>query len=197
MKYAYIRVSTKSQNIDRQYLELSKYVTKNNIFIDRESGKDFKRLNYQKLRQRLTKGDELYIKSIDRLGRNYNLMTEEFRYLAKEKGVIVYILDMPFISSFNNDSIDKTLRTFIIDVILQILSFVAENERKNIKERQKEGIKIAKMQGKHLGRPRINITDDFKDIVHKVNNKNIKLREALKILNISKTTFYKYKKKIT
>ncbi len=193
MKYAYIRVSTEKQNIDRQLTLLSQYVDNDYIYIDKESGKDFKRKNYQKLRDKLKKGDELYIKSIDRLGRNYNLITEEFRYLSKTVGVIIYVLDMPFINNFNNIINNETLRSFVIDLVLQILSFVAENERNNIKERQSEGIKIAKLKGKHLGRPKLIIPENFNTIINKVKNNELQLKEALKLLNISKTSYYKYK----
>lgn len=135
----------------------------------------------------------MYIKSIDRLGRNYNLITEEFRYLSKTVGVIIYVLDMPFINNFNNIINNETLRSFVIDLVLQILSFVAENERNNIKERQSEGIKIAKLKGKHLGRPKLIIPENFNTIINKVKNNELQLKEALKLLNISKTSYYKYK----
>lgn len=194
MKYAYIRVSTEKQNIDRQYALLSQYVDDKHIYIDKESGKDFNRTNYQKLKKILKNGDELYIKSIDRLGRNYNLITDEFRYLSKTIGVIIYVLDMPFINTFNEVIDNDTLRNFVIDLVLQILSFIAENERNNIKERQLEGIKIAKLKGKHLGRPKLTIPTNFKTTIDKVYNKELKLTEALKLLNISKTSYYKYKK---
>ncbi len=193
MKYAYIRVSTEKQNIDRQYALLSQYVDNNHIYIDKESGKDFNRKNSQKLKKILKNGDELYIKSIDRLGRNYNLITDEFRYLSKTIEVVIYVLDMPFINTFNEVIDNDTLRNFVIDLVLQILSFIAVNERNNIKERQLEGIKIAKLKGKHLGRPKLIIPTNFSSIINKVNNKELKLNEALKILKISKTTYYKYK----
>ena len=193
MKYAYIRVSTEKQNIDRQYALLSQYVDNNHIYIDKESGKDFNRKNYQKLKKILKNGDEFYIKPIDRLDRNYNLITDEFRYLSKTIGVVIYVLDMPFINTFNEVIVNDTLRNFVIDLVLQILSFIAENERNNIKERQLEGIKIAKLKGKHLGRPKLIIPTNFSSIINKINNKELKLNEALKILKISKTTYYKYK----
>lgn len=135
----------------------------------------------------------MYIKSIDRLGRNYNLITDEFRYLSKTIGVVIYVLDMPFINTFNEVIDNDTLRNFVIDLVLQILSFIAENERNNIKERQLERIKIAKLKGKHLGRPKLIIPTNFSSIINKVSNKELKLNEALKILKISKTTYYKYK----
>ena len=137
MKYAYIRVSTEKQNIDRQYALLSQYVDNNHIYIDKESGKDFNRKNSQKLKKILKNGDEFYIKSIDRLGRNYNLITDEFRYLSKTIGVVIYVLDMPFINTFNEVIDNDTLRNFVIDLVLQILSFIAENERNNIKDNSK------------------------------------------------------------
>lgn len=194
MKYAYARVSTDKQNVDRQVYELKEYVEETFIYIDKESGKDFNRHNYQKLKKALKKGDELYIKSIDRLGRNYNLITDEFRQLSKHIGVIIYILDMPFINTFNDTILDDSLRTFIIDIVLQILSFVAENERINIKNRQKEGIKIAKLNGKHLGRPALILPNSFVDIIKQVKDKTLSVSNAIKLLNISKTSYYKYLK---
>lgn len=194
MKYAYARVSTDKQNVDRQVYELKEYVEETFIYIDKESGKDFNRHNYQKLKKALKKGDELYIKSIDRLGRNYDLITDEFRQLSKNIGVIIYILDMPFINTFNDTILDDSLRTFIIDIVLQILSFVAENERINIKNRQKEGIKIAKLNGKHLGRPNLILPSSFVDIIKQVKDKTLSVSNAIKLLNISKTSYYKYLK---
>lgn len=194
MKYAYARVSTDKQNVDRQVYELKEYVEETFIYIDKESGKDFNRHNYQKLKKNLKKGDELYIKSIDRLGRNYDLITDEFRQLSKHIGVIIYILDMPFINTFNDTILDDSLRTFIIDIVLQILSFVAENERINIKNRQKEGIKIAKLNGKHLGRPALILPNSFVDIIKQVKDKTLSVSNAIKLLNISKTSYYKYLK---
>lgn len=194
MKYAYARVSTDKQNVDRQVYELKEYVEETFIYIDKESGKDFNRYNYQKLKKALKKGDELYIKSIDRLGRNYDLITEEFRQLSKSIGVIIYILDMPFINTFNDTILDDSLRTFIIDIVLQILSFIAENERINIKNRQKEGIKIAKLSGKHLGRPSLILPNSFIDIIKQVKDKTLSVSNAIKLLNISKTSYYKYLK---
>ena len=194
MKYAYARVSTDKQNVDRQVYELKEYVEETFIYIDKESGKDFNRHNYQKLKKALKKGDELYIKSIDRLGRNYDLITDEFRQLSKHIGVIIYILDMPFINTFNDTILDDSLRTFIIDIVSQILSFVAENERINIKNRQKEGIKIAKLNGKHLGRPALILPNSFVDIIKQVKDKTLSVSNAIKQLNISKTSYYKYLK---
>lgn len=194
MKYAYARVSTDKQNVDRQVYELKEYVEETFIYIDKESGKDFNRHNYQKLKKALKKGDELYIKSIDRLGRNYDLITAEFRQLSKHIGVIIYILDMPFINTFNDTILDDSLRTFIIDIVLQILSFVAENERINIKNRQKEGIKIAKLNGKHIGRPALILPNSFVDIIKQVKDKTLSVSNAIKLLNISKTSYYKYLK---
>lgn len=193
MRYAYIRVSTEKQKIDRQLILLRNYVEEKFIFIDKESGKDFNRKSYQRLKKKLKRGDELYIKSIDRLGRNYNLITDEFRYLSKTIGVIIYVLDMPFINTFNVTINNDTLRTFVVDIVLQILSFVAENERTNIRERQKEGIRIARMKGKHLGRPPLVLPPGFKDIVFQVDHKDLAIKKALEILNISKTSYYKYK----
>ena len=148
--YAYVRVSTREQNEDRQLIAMNELqVPKKNIFIDKQSGKDFERPHYKKLIKRLKKDDLLYIKSIDRLGRNYNEIQEQWRILTKEKGIDIVVLDMPLLDTRRGKDL---MGTFLSDIVLQVLSFVAENERVNIRQRQAEGIAAAKAKGVRLGR---------------------------------------------
>lgn len=193
MEYGYIRVSTTTQKIDRQLDELIKLgLTKNQIFIDKQSGKDFERANYQKLKKKLKCGDLLLIKSIDRLGRNYDMIIEEWKDLVNNKSVDIMVIDMPLLDTRVEGK--NLVGKFISDIVLQILSFVAENERDNIKKRQAEGIRIAKLKGKHLGRPKTNLPKNFNLIKNQYKKKEISLAEALKSLNMNRSTFYKYVK---
>ncbi len=149
--YGYIRVSTKEQNEDRQVIALEEAgIDKQNVFMDKQSGKDFQRPQYKKLLRKLRKNDLLYIKSIDRLGRNYSEILEQWRLLTKEKGVDIVVLDMPMLDTRRGKDL---MGTFIADLVLQILSFVAENERVNIRQRQAEGIAAAMARGVQFGRP--------------------------------------------
>lgn len=190
MKYGYIRVSTKEQNIDRQLnCMYAQGLDNKNIFIDKQSGKDFDRNEYQKLKNMLESGDLLIIKSIDRLGRNYDMIIEEWRTLVNILNVDIQVLDMPLLDTRAEGR--NLIGKFISDIVLQILSFVAENERDNIKLRQAEGIRIAKEKGKHLGRPKIILPNNFKNIANKYKNKEITLAEALSALNMNRSSFYK------
>ena len=190
MKYGYIRVSTKEQNIDRQLnCMYTQGLDSKNIFIDKQSGKDFDRNEYQKLKNMLKSGDLLIIKSIDRLGRNYDMIIEEWRTLVNILNVDIQVLDMPLLDTRAEGR--NLIGKFISDIVLQILSFVAENERDNIKLRQAEGIRIAKEKGKHLGRPKIILPNNFKNIANKYKNKEITLAEALSALNMNRSSFYK------
>lgn len=190
MKYGYIRVSTKEQNIDRQLnCMYAQGLDNKNIFIDKQSGKDFDRNEYQKLKNMLKSGDLLIIKSIDRLGRNYDMIIEEWRTLVNILNVDIQVLDMPLLDTRAEGR--NLIGKFISDIVLQILSFVAENERDNIKLRQEEGIRIAKEKGKHLGRPKIILPNNFKNIANKYKNKEITLAEALSALNMNRSSFYK------
>ena len=149
--YGYIRVSTREQNEDRQLIALREIgVPEKNIFLDKQSGKDFNRPQYKKLLRKLKKDDLLYIKSIDRLGRNYEEILEQWRVLTKEQGVDIVVLDMPLLDTRRGKDL---MGTFLSDIVLQVLSFVAENERTTIRQRQAEGIAAAKAKGIHLGRP--------------------------------------------
>lgn len=190
MKYGYIRVSTKEQNIDRQLnCMYAQGLDNKSIFIDKQSGKNFDRNEYQKLKNMLKSGDLLIIKSIDRLGRNYDMIIDEWRTLVNILNVDIQVLDMPLLDTRAEGR--NLIGKFISDIVLQILSFVAENERDNIKLRQAEGIKIAKEKGKHLGRPRIILPNNFQEIANQYKKKEITLAEALSSLNMNRSSFYK------
>ena len=164
-KYGYVRVSTKDQNEDRQ-LEAMKQleILEKNIYVEKISGKDFNRPVYQKLVKKLRADDLLYIKSIDRLGRNYEEILEQWRILTKEKKVDIIVLDMPLLDTRRGKDL---MGTFLSDIVLQVLSFVAENERSNIKQRQAEGIAVAKAKGVRFGRPPKPLPKDFHKIYKK------------------------------
>ena len=162
--YGYIRVSSKDQKEDRQQIALKEVgVELQNIYVDKQSGKDFNRPQYKKMLRKLKKDDLLYIKSIDRLGRNYEEILQQWRILTKEKGVDIVVLDMPLLDTRRGKDL---MGTFLSDIVLQVLSFVAENERTNIKQRQAEGIAAAKAQGIKFGRPPLPLPDNFYE-VHK------------------------------
>lgn len=151
MIYGYIRVSTREQNEDRQLIALREMtVPEANLFVDKQSGKDFQRPQYKRLLRKLKKDDLLYVKSIDRLGRNYGEILEQWRILTKEKGIDIVVLDMPLLDTRRGKDL---MGTFLSDIVLQVLSFVAENERTNIRQRQAEGIAAAKARGVRFGRP--------------------------------------------
>lgn len=157
--YGYIRVSTREQNEDRQLIALREIgVEEQNIYTDKQSGKDFDRPQYKKLLRKLKKDDLLYIKSIDRLGRNYEEILQQWRYLTKNKGIDMVILDMPLLDTRRGKDL---MGTFLSDIVLQVLSFVAENERTNIRQRQAEGIAAAKARGVRFGRPRKPLPENF------------------------------------
>ena len=190
MKYGYVRVSTKEQNIDRQLVEMyAQGLNDKTIFIDKQSGKDFERDEYQKLKKKLKSGDLLIIKSIDRLGRNYDMIIDEWRTLVNDMNVDIQVLDMPLLDTRTEGK--NLVGKFISDIVLQILSFVAENERENIKKRQAEGIRIAKEKGKHLGRPKLKLPKNFTIIANQYKKKEITLAEALSSLKMNRSSFYK------
>lgn len=195
MIYGYVRVSTETQNTARQLEEMFKQnIPIKNIYIDKQSGKDFNRTNYQKLKSKLKKNDLLIIKSIDRLGRNYNMIIDEWSDITKRIEADIFVIDFPLLDT-RSDS-NSLIGKFISDIVLQVLSFVAENERINIKQRQAEGIRIAKEKGIHLGRPKYKLPDNFKEIIQKYKNKEITNIEAINILNMNKSTFFKYAKMV-
>ena len=187
-KYGYVRVSTRDQNEDRQVISLlSIGVKKQNIYMDKLSGKDFERPKYKKLLKKIKKDDLLFIKSIDRLGRNYEEILEQWRYLTKDKGIDIVVLDMPLLDTRSGKDL---MGTFISDLVLQILSFVAENERINIKERQAEGIAAAKKRGVRFGRPPKPIPENFYEMHKAWRAKEITLNEAAKACSMPMGTFY-------
>ena len=164
MNYGYARVSTIAQNLDRQLEELLKIgIDVKNIYTDKESGKDFNRTNYKKLCRKLKPGDVLFIKAIDRLGRNYNMVLDEWRILTKEKGVDIVVIDMPLLDTRIEGK--NLVGKFIADIVLQVLSFVAENERETMRQRQTEGIRIAKAKGIKFGRPAVPVPLNFDEII--------------------------------
>lgn len=190
MNYGYARVSTIAQNLDRQLDELTKLGLDNShIYTDKESGKDFERKNYKKLVRKLKPGDVLFIKSIDRLGRNYNMVLDEWRFLTKEKGVDIVVIDMPLLDTRIEGK--NLVGKFIADVVLQVLSFVAENEREIMKQRQSEGIKMAKARGVRFGRPSVITPSNFQEIVLLYKNKKITSVQAVKMSGLSRGTFFR------
>ena len=187
--YGYVRVSSTDQNEDRQMLEMQRLkIKKKNIYIDKQSGKDFNRPSYQRLLGKLKKGDLLYVKSIDRLGRNYREIQDQWRVLTKEMEVDVVVIDMPLLDT----RVYKDLMgTFIADLVLQVLSFVAENERVNIRKRQEEGIKAAKLKGVMFGRPMIKVPDNFGSLVKQWERGHIRAEDVAKECDMSIATFYR------
>lgn len=189
MDYGYVRVSAVDQNIARQMLEMKEHkIRKKNIYVDKQSGKDFNRPRYKDLLKVLQKGDLLYIKSIDRLGRNYKEIIEQWRILTKEMEIDVVVLDMPLLDTRTYKDL---MGTFIADLVLQVLSFVAQNERENIKKRQEEGIKAAKLNGVEFGRPVIVPPDDFPKLVRDWEKRRISAEQAAESCNMSIATFYR------
>lgn len=187
--YGYVRVSSIDQNEERQIVELThRDVVPSNIFIDKQSGKSFERPQYKRLVKKLKYGDLLYILSIDRLGRNYLDIQEQWRILTKEKGIDICVLDMPLLDTRNGKDL---MGTFIADLVLQILSFVAQNERENIRKRQAQGIAVAKEKGIKFGRPEIALPDNFGKLVSEWEKKKLPIEEVLKVCGISKATFYR------
>ena len=186
--YGYIRVSSKDQKEDRQQIALKEVgVERQNIYVDKQSGKDFNRPQYKKMLRKLKKDDLLYIKSIDRLGRNYEEILQQWRILTKEKGVDIVVLDMPLLDTRRGKDL---MGTFLSDIVLQVLSFVAENERTNIKQRQAEGIAAAKAQGIKFGRPPLPLPDNFYEIHKAWRSKKITLKQAAEACNMPVGAFY-------
>ena len=186
--YGYIRVSTREQNEDRQRLALAALpVPKENIYMDKQSGKDFERPQYRRLVRRLRRDDLLYVKRIDRLGRNYSEILEQWRMLTKEKGVDIAVLDMPLLDTRRGKDL---MGTFLSDIVLQVLSFVAENERDNIRQRQAEGIAAAKARGVRFGRPPLPLPDNFHMLHQAWRGQKITLRQAARACGMPTGTFY-------
>lgn len=187
--YGYVRVSTKEQNEDRQMIALGEMqVPEENIFMDKQSGKDFDRPMYKRLLKKLKQDDLLYVKSIDRLGRDYAEILEQWRLLTKEKKIDIVVLDMPLLDTRRGKDL---LGTFLSDIVLQVLSFVAENERKNIRQRQKEGIEAAKQRGVQFGRPQKPLPENFRRVYSRWESMEISGREAAQECNMPLTSFYR------
>lgn len=189
--HGYARVSSKDQNEARQIAALKEYgIADRDIYIDKASGKDFKRPEYQRLLNVLRKGDLLVVSSLDRLGRNYTEVQEQWRYIVNELDVDIKVLDMPLLDTrTNGDNIDTR---FVADLVLQILSYVAQKERENIKERQAQGIAYARARGKHIGRPKAEYPDNWRqvyDLWH--NQKKITAKKAMEMTGLKRNTFYK------
>lgn len=186
--YGYVRVSTKEQKEDRQVIAMEEIsIPAKNIYMDKLSGKDFNRPMYKKLLKKLKENDLLYIKSIDRLGRNYEEILEQWRIITKEKKADIVVMDMPLLDTRKGKDL---LGTLIADLVLTLLSYVGENERSNIKSRQREGIEAAKLRGVHMGRPNKEMPEDFDDIFDAWMRGEITAKEAAMMCNVSKTTFY-------
>lgn len=187
--YGYVRVSSADQNEDRQCIALSeKAVEDKNIFMDKQSGKDFERPQYKKLVRKLRAGDLLYILSIDRLGRNYEEIQNQWRMLTKEKGIDICVIDMPLLDTRQGKDL---MGTFIADLVLQILSFAAQSERENIRRRQAQGIAAAKAKGVKFGRPEKTTPENFAKLVSSWKKKQLSLPEVLKQCDMSEATFYR------
>ncbi|MCC8045718.1 MAG: recombinase family protein [Clostridiales bacterium] len=191
--YGYVRVSTKEQNEDRQIIAMQEAnVPEKNIYLDKQSGKDFDRPQYKKLVKKLRKDDLLYIKSIDRLGRNYEEIQNQWRILTKEKCIDIVVLDMPLLDTRRDKNL---IGTFVADLVLQILSFVAENERTNIRQRQAEGIAAAKIKGVRFGRPPMPLPDGFDKACSEWKSGRISCTQAAKNCRMPVSTF-RYKANI-
>lgn len=187
--YGYVRVSSTDQNEERQMQAMQeKSVLKKNIYVDKQSGKDFNRPQYQKMVRKMKSGDLLYVLSIDRLGRNYEEIQQQWRVLTKDIGIDVCVIDMPLLDTRKGKDL---IGMFIADLVLQLLSFVAENERVNIRKRQAEGIAAAKLKGVRFGRPKIPLPDSFGEIVAAWEAKKYSISEAVKKCGMSEATFYR------
>ncbi|MBR6646767.1 MAG: recombinase family protein [Clostridia bacterium] len=188
INYGYVRVSTAEQNEGRQLIALNELNIPIKIYTDKLSGKDFERPQWKKLMKRLKEGDVLYVKSIDRLGRNYEEILEHWRIITKQVKADIVVLDMPLLDTRKEKNL---IGTFIADIVLQLLSFVAENERQNIKQRQAEGIAAAKARGVRFGRPESKEPDNFDELVERWRKKELPIEEVLRICNFGRSTFFK------
>ena len=186
--YGYVRVSTRDQNEDRQIMAMLEMgIPRKSIYIDKMSGKDFERPMYKRLIKRLKEGDILYIKSLDRLGRNYEELKEQWRIITKDKKVDIVVMDMPILDTRQNKGL---LGTLISDLVLTLLSYVSENERTEIRQRQAEGIAAAKERGVRFGRPPIPVPDNFEDICYRWRSGKLTMKEAADMCGLKPQTFY-------
>lgn len=186
--YGYVRVSSKDQNENRQVITMREMqIPDENIFIDKQSGKDFNRPQYKKMLRKVKPDDLIYIKSIDRLGRNYAEILDQWKVITKDKRVDLYVMDMPILDTRREKNL---LGTFISDLVLALLSYVAENERTNIRQRQAEGIAAAKARGVHFGRRPNPLPDNFYEVYQQWKMKKIPVSEAAKQCGMPQTTFF-------
>jgi len=186
--YGYVRVSSADQNEDRQMMAIAELqIPQSNIFIDKQSGKDFERPAYKELVKKLRPNDLLYVKSIDRLGRNYDEVQNQWRILTKERGVDIAVIDMPLLDTRNGKDL---MGTFIADLVLQILSFVAQSERENIKKRQAEGIAAARARGVRFGRPIKKSPENFAALVKQWERGKLPIAQVLAQTGLKQATFY-------
>jgi DNA invertase Pin-like site-specific DNA recombinase len=187
-QYGYIRVSTREQNEDRQLIALQEMgVAGENLYMDKQSGKDFNRPQYKRLLKKIRPGDLLYIKSIDRLGRNYEEIQNQWRVITKDKGADIAVIDMPLLDTRRGKDL---VGTFLSDVVLQVLSFVAENERTNIRQRQAEGIAAAQARGVKFGRPPLPLPENFDELHRAWRGKELTLKQAAQAAGMAEGTFY-------
>lgn len=191
--YGYVRVSTKEQNEDRQLLALEPYeIPRKNIFIDKQSGKDFNRPAYRRMTQKMRRGDLLLVKSIDRLGRDYEEIIEQWKYITKKIGADIRIVDMPLLDTRREKDL---LGTFISDLVLQVLSFVSQTERDFIRQRQAEGIAAAKLRGIKFGRPAKELDEEVKEVIDAWRQKLCTAEQAARFLRVSRRMFFYYAKR--
>lgn len=187
--YGYVRVSTRGQNEDRQVIAMQNYgIADEQIVVEKQSGKDFDRPIYRRLLRRMRTGDTLVITSLDRLGRNYDEIQEQWRFISKERGIAIVVLDMPLLNTKENAEL---IGQFITDLVLQLLSFVAQTERESIRTRQREGIEAAKARGVRFGRPRLQLPEGFSTIVKKWREGAFTAQEAAQRLGFSRSTFFR------
>lgn len=193
--FGYVRVSTREQNEDRQMAALMEFpVPRRHIYMDKLSGKDFNRPAYQRMLRRMRPGDLLVVKSIDRLGRNYNEILEQWRIITKEKQLGVVVLDMPLLDTRTGRDLTGTL---IADIVLQLLSYVAQTERENIRQRQAEGIAAAKLRGVRFGRPPKPVPPEFYDLRYHWRQHKVSSRQAAAQLQIAQDTFLRWTREKT
>lgn len=186
--YGYMRVSTREQKEDRQRIALLKAgVLPKQIYMDKQSGKDFDRPQYRRLLNQLDERSVLFVKSIDRLGRNYADLNEQWRMITREKGADIVVLDMPILDTRHERNL---LGTLISDIVLVLLSYVAESERINIRQRQAEGIEAARIRGVRFGRPPVALPENFAEVCEEWRTKKLTLKQAAKKCNLAKSTFF-------
>ena len=186
--YGYCRVSSRDQNEDRQLITMKEMnVPEKNVFVDKQSGKDFDRPQYKKLMRRIKAGDVLFVKSIDRLGRNYKDILEQWKIITKDKGADIVIIDMPLLDTRKNKDL---LGTFISDLVLALLSYISENERSTIRLRQAEGIAAAKEKGIRFGRPQKPLPENFHDVYQRWKMKKITIKQAAEECGMPKSSFF-------